>query len=235
MKQLTGIPSFVFLALLLFGSPAHAVIIIDPSFELNLTGTQIGGGSPFVFNATGQWTIDRGFVRGAENGITPIDGTQMLMFDASTGVSTDIYQLVDVTPFASAIAAQQAQVDLSAFFNATAARDFFLTVLAFQESGLPININVFDDFFSLPATTSDADPATWEQLSLQYLIPNNTKFLAVGLNSSVSATPSYADQVSFSITSIAAVPEPSTITIWLIIGSCLIRKRTSRRPKVTAG
>jgi len=234
MKQFTRISLSVFLALLLFSSHARGVLIVDPSFELNMIGTQIGGGAPFVFNATGQWTIDRGFIRGAENGITPIDGTQMLMFDASTGISTDIYQLIDVTPFASAIAAQQARADLSAFFNATAALDFQLTFLAFEENGLPINFNAFDDIFFEPfTTTSDADPATWEQLTLQYLIPSNTKFLAVGLSSSVSTIPSYADQVSLSIT---AVPEPLSITVWLLVaGYSLIRKRTSRRPNVTAG
>ena len=87
--------------------PARANLLTDPSFEDNSIGTIIGGGAPFFFTRT--WEIDLGKIVGTENGIVPLDGDQMLLFDTPPpSLSTDIYQLVNVSGFAAAIAAQTA-------------------------------------------------------------------------------------------------------------------------------
>lgn len=188
------------LTLLTLNDNAECNVLGDPSFEDMPIGTQ--SGFTLVFDSVGEWTIDEYSIRGAENGVSPMHGSQMLRFDGPAGhAGINVYQLVDLSPFGEEIAAQQALADYTAFFNAPAAHDFYIHMLAFEESGLPININDWDDRSSSVSTpiTSDSDAATWEQHRLQYLIPENAKFLALGINSVNNGAPSYADQVSLMI------------------------------------
>ena len=205
--KLTKMALAAFLLLPSLADTLHAQIIVDPSFERDPVGTQVGGVGLF-FNNTGEWTIDRGFIRGSENGIIPFDGNQMLFFDANIGNTANVYQLVDLAPFAGAIAAQQARANFSAFFNATDSHEFFINFLAYDESALPINVENFFNVANIPLT-SDSDASTWEQLTAEYLIPLNARFLAVGLNSERGGV-AYADQVSLSITGGA---EPGRVEI----------------------
>jgi hypothetical protein len=181
------------------GSAARAQLLGDPSFESDPIGTQIG--QTLLFTSTGEWTIDLGFIAGAENGITPFDGDQMLRLDGGSHSSTDIYQLIDVTPFADAIASQQAVADFSAYFNNAAAHNVRVGFVVFEENSLPLDINTQSDGFTSTETfTTDADLATWERVSGQFLIPLNTSFLGVSINSVSDGTLSYADLASLSIT-----------------------------------
>lgn len=217
--------------------PARANLLTDPSFEDNSIGTIIGGGAPFFFTRT--WEIDLGKIVGTENGIVPLDGDQMLLFDTPPpSLSTDIYQLVNVSGSAAAIAAQTATLELSAFFNATMAHGFHLTLLSFEADGVeePIFINAFDGILQSALSFSDADVETWEEFTLRWVIPQDTHFIAAGLNSQVGGGDafglsdfSYADKISLTLSSEPApIPEPATMLLFGA-GALGVLGRTRRR------
>jgi len=215
--------AFIFL----FGSAMSAGALgSDLSFEQRPAGSTLG--PTFTFTTTGVWTIDRGSYQGAQNGITPFLGTNMLRFDETATASTDIYQLVDVSSFSSLIATGGVSFTLSAYFNSPLAHQFGLTMLAYFETSTPVQAvsggsGGFDAITQPPAVTLDANTATWQQLTLSYTPPAGTHFIAIGLNSRVDGHPSYADGVDFIAT---VVPEPSITTLLSlgISGLCLRRK-----------
>ena len=159
----------------------------DPSFELLDAGTTIGG--TLVFSAQDVWTNCPGRIATAENGGTPLDGDQMLAFTQTSQASADIYQIIDAIGLPET-------VELSAWFNATATQAFSVTLLTYDESELPIGINDFEQAASSCDFDSDDDPATWERVTIRLTIPPTTGFLAVGINATITGTPSYADMVS---------------------------------------
>lgn len=171
---------------------AAEVAIADPSFEDLPAGTSIGGTT--VFGGTGVWTIDMGSIRAAENGIVPLDGSQMLRFtEVAPHVTTNIYQLIDVSTLAGPI-------ELSAFVNATAQHEMYISILAYEEASPPLDVGAYEDSASSGYVTTDGDPATWEELTLEYQIPPTANYIAIGLDSDVGATASYADKISIRCT-----------------------------------
>ncbi|MGE0554322.1 MAG: hypothetical protein AB7R55_12920 [Gemmatimonadales bacterium] len=82
--------------------------LIDPGFELQAYRT---GVSPVIPSGTGYWQGDLAtIVTGAENGISPESGAKMLRCDASGPfgggagfVGCEVYQILDVSQFASLI------------------------------------------------------------------------------------------------------------------------------------
>ena len=62
----------------------EANFIVVGSMELQALGTYPSTGS-FTFTSTGNWGIDPLSIVNAENGISPLDGTQMLRFGAGGG------------------------------------------------------------------------------------------------------------------------------------------------------
>ena len=178
-----------------------AVSLVDPGFEDRPDGTTFGG--TLTFASTGIWTLDNGSYRTARNGITPFEGAQMLSFDATGQASTDIYQLVDVSSYSNQIAAGTLTFTLSAYFNAPAIHSFSLEMLAYFETTTPLNSSAYDGIAFLGFTNLDANPATWQQLSLTYKPPVGTHFVAFGLNSMIDGHVSYADTVEITV-----VPEP---------------------------
>lgn len=213
--------------LLLLGSAASSMALgTDLSFELRPAGSTLGG--TLTFPSTGVWTINHGSYQGAQNGITPLLGTNMLRFDeGAPDTSTDIYQLVDVSSFSSMISTGGVTFTLSASFNSPIAHGFGLTMLAYTETTTPLSVNAFDGEAQTPLfTTLDADPATWQQLTLSYTPPAGTHFIAIGMNSHIDGHASYADAVNFTAT---VVPEPSLAAVLGAGLSCLCVLRRARR------
>ena len=56
----------------------------------------------------------------AQNGIAPVEGSRMLRNDTPWHAGTDVYQMVDVTAFATDIDAGTVTLDLEGHFNGSA-------------------------------------------------------------------------------------------------------------------
>ena len=210
--------------------PATATTIADPGFELFSAGTDIFTSTTIITaNLLTRWGVDSAIIANAENGITPNDGLRMAR--ANAGVSTDIYTVVDVSSLSAGIAAQQVVADLSAFFNATAANQFNVSLGALAGS---FNFSFSDVFGSASSVDliSDTNLATWEENALNgWLVPAGADYVLVGVHMLLDVSePSYADSVSLAF---RTVPEPSPLSLalagLLLLGTGQFRCTNRRR------
>lgn len=161
---------------MLSGAGSAEAAIVGGGFE-SPTATSIGDPS-----TTGVWSGDGTTIIGAENGITPYEGSRMLRFDdtflgSASGLSSDLWQLIDTSTISGP------DITLSSRFNRVTGdlnstdTQFRLEVGAFTGavSGFPSNRidQASIDLFS------DADVGTWETLVLNYTIPANATYIGV--------------------------------------------------------
>lgn len=194
----------------------------------------------------GVWAGDTNGISGTQNGVTPYAGSSMLSFlrnglpDGSNGSSSDTFQIVDMSAYASSIAAAGFTVTLSAYYNRsdTSYSQFTTAILAFNTTigNLETDLtNTGNQGNARAATnlTSDSNTGTWEQSSVSLTLPTDTKYILVELSmvSNVNAagipTGYYADNVT-----LTAVPEPSTYAMLSGLGALGMvawRRRTVRR------
>ena len=182
----------------------------------------------------GYWKGDPATIVQVQDGITPLDGDSMLQYlDVSHGQWNNIWQLVDITPYASIIADGQQVAEVTASFNRIAGD-------ATTHTGFQLRLYAYDgdpsEFPGVPLVTehtsftSDSDPGTWESLTTTISsLPSNTTYLAVGVDAARTVANDfefdghYADAVSLTIT-----PEPATLSLLAIGGLALIRKRNRK-------
>ena len=189
----------------------------------------------------GDWSGDLSQIVTAENGIVPFDGSRMLRFDGTflntsiDGFASDVWQLIDMSPFSTVVSTGLALASGSAYFNRIAGTNltdtqFVVQIRAF--SGLPSNFPSDASIaFAQGTLLSDGNPDTWESASVQLILPVSTTyvgFLVAGFeNISRSGFPEldghYADNVTFNV-----VPEPSTL---LLLASGLAGLAAWRRKK----
>jgi hypothetical protein len=216
---------------------ARAAAVLNEGFEID---ESIADGLPVTL---WDWSGDLATIVTAENGITPIEGTGMLRFDATFqtgpgGISSDVWQLIDVSSWGTQIAEGTATISWSAAFNRVAGDSesepqFAVSIRAF--SGLPA---AFPTIANSPLASggtflmSDSDPRTWETISTAVLLPSDTAYVAllVAARETLSNSGSnefdghYADQGQLNI----SAPEPATL---LLVGGGLAaaRMRKNRR------
>lgn len=185
------------------------------SFEDLPIGSEVGGASSF--EEVGDWNVGgSGSIRGTENGVAPLDGSAMLRFDGTEGgATTDIYQLIELTPSYSA-------VDVSAHFNSVVSERFFLALVFTEEDSLPIELAQFSfDAQISEEINTDSDPLTWERIEFLTEIPHGSRYVAVRLHSDTTELTTFADSVSLTF-----VPEPSTGFLALsLLGIAVIHRR----------
>jgi len=131
------------------------------------------------------WEGDLFTIVTTENAITPINGTAMLRFDATTpagaaaGPDAEVSQVVDLSTFAAQIATGQAAFQATAFFNRIDAGvntdGEFQLILEALDSGN----SVIGSASSL--LSSDGDPETWENQITGLLLPAATTSARVTL------------------------------------------------------
>lgn len=232
----------VVLGLLQSVGPARTapVTIVNHSFETVEAIT----GFPSTF---GDWGVDSSGIVTAENGITPLDGTQMLHFDNTNiegpaGAAGEVGQAVDLSSHSASIATGAAVLTASAYVNRVAGdaqtdTRFALQLLSFNSGSV---LSAFSAVPVVSATTSlfsDSDPSTWEKISASLLLPADTTFVILYLVAIENVFDNlglpefdghYADLVSANIN---AVPLPASV--WLFAAGLggigwLARRRRSQ-------
>lgn len=210
-------------------STAHAGpnLLTAGDFEGLSLGSRSSTGFNFPIGTDGQWRVDGYSIVGAQAGLNPRSGSQMLRF--TTGGSNDTYQYVDVSGMSSAIDAGTVTADVSAFYNAFGVNDVTLQLRAYSAqptSGFLGNTFLPGAFYDGSART-DADIATWDLFQLlDVVVPVGTRFLMVGIHSDRDFT-SYADDVSLTLTDTSInVPAPGALGL---LGLGLIGLGAARR------
>jgi hypothetical protein len=238
-------------------SYAHAtpLTIWNPGFEIpGATAGVSGNGLP---TEPGKWAGDASEIVGPQNGIVPLESDHMLRFLSSAnplglnGISSDIWQLIDMTGYSADIATGHATVTWSAYFNrilgdAQTEPQFSISVRAF--AGVPAEFAAVADH-PLADTTdflfSDGDPTTWQQISASLLLPTSTSYIGVRLAARETLDNSafadefaghYADYTATALDladdtalDVPAIPEPGSL---LLVGSgaaaLAVRRRRGR-------
>ncbi len=219
-------PLRLLVLLLLAAPPASANLIVNPGFET--PETTWGGAYPTV---VGEWEGDVSQIVGAEGGVTPLEGSSMLSFDAtgftSSGFSSasQVYQLIDVSSMSSSIDAGLVTATASVFYNRVAGDAYTDTrfTMAFGAfSGSPATFTSGSTGFGYywgNIVWSDSDVSTWEESTVDYLLPVGTDYLAIQLLAEEDVLNQtgypefdghYADNVSVTL---ATIPEPGTASL----------------------
>ncbi|GJQ28628.1 MAG: hypothetical protein HBSAPP03_05120 [Phycisphaerae bacterium] len=178
------------LALGLAASGAFGQVLMNPSFE---TGAPImtTGAAP-----VGAWGWDSCAFVGPSMGIFPAHGNRMLRFLATTpgGPSADtvsrVAQVVDFTPMTSSINAGLVTVTAGMMFNRRqtgppfqADTLFRMHVAAYSTPTVIQPTNFPSGALALSTGTliSDANPATWQPISVSLLLPAGTTHVLVAI------------------------------------------------------
>lgn len=214
---------FSFFSSVVFATPIE--ILNDTSFEIS---TSQGGQTSWNSSAYGSWAVGDLFSTvGSTNGITPLDGNRMLQFGEGGGGSNDLYQLVDVSSYATQIDNGLVSADLSVFFNTTNSATLGLRLigwnfLATSFSGVQILAGNTSSF------TTDNNLSTWQQTSItNVVIPTNVRLLGIGLHDvNGDGIRAYADNASLTL-NVQSIPEPSTAVLMTIglLGAVIRRKK----------
>ena len=207
---------------------ASPVSLTNPGFE---TPEPTSNGRP---NSTGDWSGDGSAIVAADNGIVPHSGNAMLRFDATSrngagvGFGSDVYQLVDVSAYQSAMSGSGVSATAGVYVNSVAgdaSTDTAFRLWVWALSGTPATFAGENEGTALAEAGalfhSDADPNTWEPFSVGLNLPAGTNYLAVivsGIEDVVNDTASpefaghYADSVSLDV---VEMPEPGTAAVTL--------------------
>ncbi|MEO1294375.1 MAG: PEP-CTERM sorting domain-containing protein [Cyanobacteria bacterium J06636_16] len=181
---------------------------------------------------TNNWTGDLSQITTAADGITPFKGDRMLQFSGSAGVgssrifiNSDVFQLVDVTPFRDRVDSGTALLSATGLFNRVAGdteTDTLFKIALLAYSGSPETFpNQFSGSSALAKEEveldSDADITTWEQMGTDLLLPSETDFVALRIVAGenvfndargIEFDGHYADAIELNINQ---VPEPITV------------------------
>lgn len=185
---------------LAIGAPVSAQnLVIDPGFELEnelLTiGTVLGDFKTYQ----GTWGVEAATIHtGPDGPVVPAAGDKMLRMTDDGLHSTEAFQVMDLSAYASCIDSGAAVFELEALFNAHE---------EVPAASTTININFYETPQWTMHTSSarsdlvlDSDPATWETNSIAASIPAGTRWITfevLFVNASMDSKPGYVDEVSF--------------------------------------
>ena len=209
---------------------ATAALVTNPGFET--PESTLGRPSSY-----GDWGDNVSQIVPAENGVTPHEGSRMLKFIATgpggpdVGTGGTVYQLLDLSGFAAAIASGQAQVTASAFFNRAFAgvvtdTQFMIGLSAYAGSpaafpGFPVPLaTVTVSLFS------DGDALTWELVETSLLLPVGTTYVSLMVAAvenvvNESASPEFDGHYADAAVGIGQIPEPSACLL-LVSGAAIV-------------
>ncbi len=194
-------------------APPAAAQLVDPGFETTTPSQQMP-------TTLGVWSLDRASTTGPVGAITPPQGVRMLSFDgtaplcsAEGGTSGNVGQLFPIEPGFGAGDSVAVSVRVNRLDAPDADTQFAVALLAYDGAPATFSTGCGAVRPALDSSTvtilSDANPATWESLSTDLVIPEGATFLAVILsaNENVNSTDTpafdghFADDVVVTFTS----------------------------------
>jgi hypothetical protein len=166
----------------------HPLALFDPGFEAHVAADANGA-------ALTKWYGDLAESVGPWGNVTPIEGQRMLRFVKSSvepGNAFEIYQLVDLRRMGHVVG-RNMSVEASASFNShhegVDETDFVFGVTVFAFSDAPtVESELWPMRWQQPLTfsgrqlPSNEDPQSWQSVTTQLSLPDETRFLVVQLS-----------------------------------------------------
>jgi len=207
-------------------APSAWANLVDPGFESNPLTNYSNVLTDFV-TYQGQWGTEAATIVTAENGVTPAQGSKMLRMDDDGLITTQGFQVTDVTAYAGLIDSGAGFASLNALFNVdafvpAATGGVYLQFFSASNYGSQIGTGVAG-----PLALDNSD-ATWETALINTPIPVGTRWLLsqvyysntslVGNDGTIH--PGYVDAADLRIT-----PEPSALALLTLGVLPLLRRR----------
>jgi uncharacterized protein (TIGR03382 family) len=198
-------------------------VLTNPGFETPTTTSASNVLNNFPGFA-GIWGPEMGSITTATMGVTPFQGSRMLKMTDDGLTYTQTFQAIDVTSFSGLINAGQAQMTASAWLNTNGGY-----------TGAFGLVNVM--YFSGPTwgsmtgnsgngtLTLDANPQTWEAVSVTSMIPVGTQWLVYQVafqNASIGTNAGFVDLAGLDI---VQVPTPGALALLGLAGLGVSRRR----------
>jgi len=192
------------IALALAGA-AHANILSNPGFEIPTTTSAANVLTNFPGFA-GIWGPEVGAITTATLGVTPAAGSRMLGMTTDGLTYTQTFQAVDVSSFGGLINAGQAQMTAGALLNTNGGYTGAFGIVNVQFfSGPSFGASIGNS--GNGSLTLDANPLTWESISVTSMIPVGTTWVVYQVayqNASIGNNTGFADDAYLNITQIPA-------------------------------
>jgi hypothetical protein len=208
-------------------APAWANLLVDPGFESNPLTSYVNVLNDFT-TYQGIWGAEVGTITGVDNGVTPAQAAQMLRMDSDGLITTQGFQVTDVSSYAGAIDAGAAIASLSALFNTdmhvpAAQAAVYLQFFSAANYGSQIGTGV-----SGPLALDSSD-TTWETAQVATPVPVGTRWVlsqvyyanASLIGNDGTIHPGYVDAADLRL-----IPEPAALGL-LAVGSLLLRRRST--------
>lgn len=188
------------------GRPTIHVAVANPGFEADARHMQIPSAAAtrmeHLPQAFGLWGTDRVRLCGAEQGVTPADGRGMLAFvqalpgpgdpAVSTADSCDLYQLIDLAPYADLIAQGNCMLRLTAKVRDAsgphAVDSLFVGRLSVFDKPLAEIVPAWPESRLLAASEaaerllSSGEANRWQQVSATVSLPAGSRFAIVQID-----------------------------------------------------
>ncbi len=212
---------------------AQADLAANGGFE---TMVQTTGALP---TAAGYWRGDMSTIVLGGNGVNPYEGVAMLRFDyatargASSAVGSELWQIIDLSAYQSAIRAGNGVIDASAFFNrvntsqgTTIDTMFSVGVYAYAGSMSTFPSQWYRSELGVGQSSfiSDSSLESWQQAVATLVLPEATDFVVIRLGATENSfndlagtefAGHYADAATFEL---HIIPAPSALLCLLPAG-----------------
>ncbi len=192
------------LSLTLHGIPAQAQgpnLLVDPGFENNPLESAHNVLNYFE-RYQGFWGPESGSIVAQVGPVIPPEGTKMLQLRPLGGVTTEVFQVTDVSDYAALIDSGKARVSLSSLFNADPGIPAAVGAVAIRFFAVPDWYSSYTIIYS-PGLALDADPGTWQEAAASGVVPVGTRWMISQMhfsNDPLRGLPGYVDSAEMTIT-----------------------------------